>query len=219
MRRFIFFPTAGSRGSQVRFKLIACLGLMAFAATAFLAFRLPAAEQSDSIAGQLLVAAPEMRDPRFVETVIYVVKHSPEGAFGLVINRPLGKAPMRELLEGLGVNNKAAKGDILIHYGGPVGSDQGFVLHSDEVLLDSSTKVKDGIAATSDVKLIEAIARGKGPRQSLLMLGYAGWAPGQLEAELHANAWYVVPADKALMFGKDADTKWRQAMDKRQISL
>ncbi len=93
------------------------------------------------------------------------------------------------------------------------------MLHSDDVLLDSSIKVKGGLAATSDAKLIEAISHGKGPKQFLFMLGYAGWAPGQLEAELKASAWYVVSGDKALIFGKDADKKWRQAMDKRQISL
>jgi putative transcriptional regulator len=113
----------------------------------------------------------------------------------------------------------AAKGEIIIHYGGPVSAGAGFVLHSDDVLLENSTKVKDGIAMTADVKLIEAMSRGEGPRQSLLMLGYAGWAPGQLEGELKANSWFVVAADKALVFGKDADKKWPQAMDKRQIPL
>jgi len=181
--------------------------------------RTPAQESIDSTAGQLLVASAEMRDPRFVETVIYVVKHNSEGAFGLVINRPLAKGPIEDLLKGFGTNSKGAKGEIVVHYGGPVGSSQGFVLHSDDVLLDSSIKVKGGLAATSDAKLIEAISHGKGPKQFLFMLGYAGWAPGQLEAELKASAWYVVSGDKALIFGKDADKKWRQAMDKRQISL
>jgi putative transcriptional regulator len=195
------------------------LGLVCLAALDVLAVDIPAAEQTNSTAGQLLVATADMRDPRFVETVIYIVKHSSEGAFGLVINRPLAKGPIGDLLKGFGMNTKGAKGEIVIHYGGPVGADQGFVLHSDEVLLDSSTKIKDGIAMTSDAKLIEAMSRGKGPRQSLFTLGYAGWAPGQLEAELKANAWYVIPADKGLVFGKDAEKKWREAMDKRQISL
>src|SRR5919106_6987984 len=188
--------------------------LFALLAAAILASRIFAAEKTDFIAGQLLVATTDMRDPRFVETVIYIVKHNSEGAFGLVINRPLAKGPIGDLLKGFGADSKGAEGEIIIHYGGPVGSDQGFVLHSDEVLLNSSTKVKDGIAMTSDTKLIEAISRGKGPRQSLFMLGYSGWAPGQLEAEIKANAWYVIPADKALIFGQDADKKWHQAMDK-----
>ena len=178
-----------------------------------------AAAPSEYLAGQLLVATPDMRDPRFVETVIYMVKHSADGAMGIVINRPIGKGPIEDLLKGVGADSKGAKGEIVIHYGGPVSPEAGFILHSDEVLLDNSTKVKDGIAMTSDVKLIEAISRGKGPRQSLLALGYAGWAPGQLEEELKANAWFVVSADKAFLFGKDAEKKWRQALDKRKIPL
>jgi len=86
-------------------------------------------------------------------------------------------------------------------------------------LLENSTKVANGIAMTADAKMIELIAAGKGPRQSLFMLGYAGWAPGQLEAELKINSWIAIPGDKALIFGTNADKKWRQAIDKQQIPL
>lgn len=180
---------------------------------------LTAAEQERYLTGQLLVATPEMQDPRFVETVIYMVKHDATGAFGLVINRPLAKGPIEDLLKGFGVGGEGAKGEIVIHYGGPVSPRQGFVLHSDDFLLDTSTVVKDGIAMTADTKLIQAISRGQGPRQSLLMLGYAGWAPGQLEGEIQAGSWFTVLADKALIFGQDPDRKWRQAMDRRKIEL
>ncbi len=176
-------------------------------------------ETSDSLAGQLLVASPDLRDPRFVETVIYIVKHDREGSLGLVINRPLAKGPMQDLLKGLGSKVKGAKGEIVLYYGGPVSPTAGFILHTDDVLLDDSIKVKDGLAVTSDVKLLDAMSRGKGPRQALVLMGYAGWAPGQLEAELQAEAWFVVPADKALIFGKDPEKKWRQALDKRQVPL
>jgi putative transcriptional regulator len=178
-----------------------------------------AAEQTENLTGQLLVAAPEMRDPRFVETVIYIVKQSAEGAFGLVINRPLAKGPVEDLLKSLGIESAGAKGEIIIHYGGPVSPSAGFVLHSDDVLVEDSAKVANGIAMTSDPKLIEAIAQGKGPRQSLFLMGYAGWAPGQLEGELKAGSWFLVSGDKALIFGKDAERKWQQAMDRRKISL
>jgi putative transcriptional regulator len=190
----------------------------------FLAWSLPlvatnAAEESDYLTGQLLVATPEMRDPRFVETVIYMVKHSAEGAFGLVINRPLAKGPVEDLLKGFGIDSSGAKVENIVHYGGPVSPRAGFVLHSDDVLLEESAKVANGIAMTSDPKLIEAMAQGKGPRQSLFIMGYAGWAPGQLEGELKAGSWFVVSGDKTLIFGQDADRKWRQAMDKRKIPL
>jgi putative transcriptional regulator len=178
-----------------------------------------AAEHSDYLTGQLLVATPEMRDPRFVETVIYMVKHSAEGAFGLVINRPLAKGPVEDLLKGFGIDSSGAKGEIIVHYGGPVSPRAGFVLHSDDVVLEESAKVANGIAMTSDPKLIEAMAQGKGPLQSLFILGYAGWAPGQLEGELLAGSWFVISGDKALIFGQDADRKWSQAMDKRKIPL
>jgi len=177
------------------------------------------AEAAEFTAGQLLVATPEMRDPRFAEAVIYMVKHNGAGAMGLVINRPLAKGPVKDLLQGFGIENEDAKGEIIIHYGGPVSANIGFVLHSDDVMLDDSERVKDGIAMTVDPKLIEAMARGTGPRESLVLFGYAGWAPGQLEGELEAGAWHVVPADKTLVFSKEADKKWQQAMDRRRISL
>jgi putative transcriptional regulator len=196
-----------------------CFGLSLALLLRALTARSEPAEQFENLTGKLLVATPEMGDPRFAESVIYVVKHNSEGAFGLVINRPIAKGPIEDLLKGFGAESKEAKGEIIVHYGGPVSQNQGFVLHSDDVLLEDSTKVKDGIAMTSDTKLIEAIAQGKGPRQYLFLLGYAGWAPGQLEGEIQAAAWFVVPSDKSLVFGQEAEKKWHQAMDKRQIPL
>ena len=169
--------------------------------------------------GQLLVATPEMRDPRFAEAVIYIVKHDVDGAMGVVINRPLAKGPMQDLLKGFGLDSEGIKGDIIIYYGGPVGANLGFVLHSDDVMIEDSKPVKDGIAFTGDAALIELLARGKGPKQALVLVGYAGWAPGQLEGELEAGAWHVVTADKKLVFGEDAGKKWQTAMDRRRISL
>jgi putative transcriptional regulator len=171
------------------------------------------------LAGQLLVATSEMKDPRFAESIIYLVKHSDEGAFGLIINKPVTKGSFSEVLQAFGVDGKSAKGDIFVHYGGPVSRDQGFVLHSDEIILDSSTKVKDGIAVTADVKIVQMLASGTGPRQALLIMGYSGWGPGQLEMEIKADSWFTIGADKSLIFGKEADKKWRRAMDKRQIPL
>jgi putative transcriptional regulator len=178
-----------------------------------------AADQDRFITGQLLVATPEMKDPRFAETVIYMVKHDADGAFGLVINRPMAKGSFEDLLKGFGTEINDAKGEVVIHYGGPVSNEQGFVLHSDDITIESSMKVANGIGMTADVKMIEAMARGEGPKQSILMLGYAGWAPGQLEMELRANSWFVTAGDKSLIFGTDAAKKWQQAMDKRQIPL
>lgn len=203
----------------IRARRLALLSFLWSSAISVTGAWIQGAEAAELTAGQLLVATPEMRDPRFAEAVIYMVKHNTEGAMGLVINRPLAKGPVKDLLQGFGIENQDAKGEIIIHYGGPVSANTGFVLHSDDVVLDDSERVKDGIAMTADAKLIEAMAQGKGPREALVVFGYAGWAPGQLESELEAGAWHVVPADKALVFGKEADKKWQQAMDRRRISL
>jgi putative transcriptional regulator len=175
-----------------------------------------ASEIEPNLTGKLLVATEEISDPRFVETVIYMVKHNSEGALGLVVNRPLAKGPIDDLLKGFGAEPKGSKREVVVHYGGPVNTTQGFVLHSDDVIFESTTKGKNGLAVTSDVKMFQAIASGKGPKQSLIMLGYAGWAPGQLEAEIKDNGWFVIPADKSLIFGKDAEKKWLQAVQRRQ---
>lgn len=205
----------GRRAAKL-FTLFAALGLFTWTVSG----KPPtAAEPGQSIAGQLLVATEEMKDPRFAEAVIYLVKHDREGTLGLVINRPMTQGPIDDLLKGFGAKARGSQREIVIHYGGPVSSRQGFLLHSDDVTLESSMKAKDGIAMSSDTRMIEAIALGKGPEQFIFTLGYAGWAPGQLEAELKANSWFVISADKSLIFGKDAETKWRRAMDKRQIPL
>lgn len=177
------------------------------------------ADERRSLAGELLVATPEMRDPRFKQTVIYMVKHDGEGAMGLVINRPIAKGPIEDLLKNFGVESKGAKGEIILYYGGPVEAKRSFILHSNDYLLDSSTAVKDGLAVTADVDMLRAMSLGKGPSQSLFALGYAGWAPGQLEAEIRAGSWFTIEAEKNLIFGPGYDKKWRQAMDKRKIPL
>jgi putative transcriptional regulator len=178
-----------------------------------------AAEQENSLTGRLLVALPNMKDPRFSESVIYIVKHDREGAFGLVINRVLTSAPIEEVLAGFGVDEKGGKGEIAIHYGGPVSPRQGFVLHSDDIVRENSTRLNNGMAITSDPMIIRDISLGKGPRQFLLIVGYAGWAPGQLEGELQAKAWFSIPADKEIIFSKQPEKKWQRAIDKRQVPL
>jgi putative transcriptional regulator len=178
-----------------------------------------AAGQENSLTGRLLVALPNMKDPRFSESVIYIVKHDREGAFGLVINRVLTSAPIEEVLAGFGVDEKGGKGEIAIHYGGPVSPRQGFVLHSDDIVRENSTRLNNGMAITSDPTIIRDISLGKGPRQFLLIVGYAGWAPGQLEGELQAKAWFSIPADKEIIFSKQPEKKWQRAMDKRQVPL
>jgi putative transcriptional regulator len=177
------------------------------------------AQPSPWLTGQFLVATPEMRDPNFSRTVIYMVKHDEDGATGLVVNRPIAKGPIEDLLKSLRMESEGAGGEIILHYGGPVEPGKGFVLHTDDYTVESTTVVEKGVALTADVEILRAISLGKGPRQSLFLLGYAGWAPGQLEAELKANAWFTIPAEADLIFSVGAERKWERALDKRKITL
>ena len=205
----IFRPPLGWRGAAAVLSFLSAIGP---AST-----RPLCAGENQSLAGQLLVATAEMGDPRFAETVIYMVQHDENGAMGLVINRPIAKGPIADLLRGLGVESRAARGEIVIHYGGPVEPEKAFVLHSDDYAGRGTTVVGGGIAVAADAEIVRALAEGRGPRQSLFTLGYAGWAPGQLEAEIRANAWFTIPAEKKLIFDDDPETKWEHAMARRKI--
>ena len=177
------------------------------------------AAQSAGLAGRLLVARPDLRDPRFSRTVVYVVHHDAGGAMGLILNRPIGEASLSELLEQAGVEGKSVNGKIRVHFGGPVGTPRGFVLHTADYKIDGTEVVKDGIAVTAQPEILRAMGTGTGPRKSLFALGYAGWAPGQLEGEIKTGSWEIVPADKALVFDEDYETKWERAMARRTIRL
>ena len=178
-----------------------------------------AAEESRYLTGRLLVASPKMPDPRFARTVIYMVKHDENGAMGFIVNRPIAKGLISDLLKGLGLESEGARGEIILYSGGPVEAGGGFIIHSDDVVLDTSTVVRDGIAFTSDVKFLREISLGKGPKRNLFVLGYAGWAPGQLEAEIKAEDWFSIAAEEELVFGAGAEKKWDRATDKRKIEL
>jgi putative transcriptional regulator len=175
--------------------------------------------QPASLAGQLLVAKPELRDPRFSRTVVYIVHHDTGGAMGLILNRPIGEASLSELLEQAGVEGTGVNGEIRVHFGGPVEPGRGFLLHTADYKIEGTQVVKDGIAMTARPEILRAMGTGTGPRKSLFALGYAGWASGQLEAEIKAGAWEIVPADKALVFDEDYETKWERAMARRTIRL
>ena len=175
--------------------------------------------QVDSIAGQLLVAAPGIDDPRFADTVIYVVHHDRDGAFGIVINRPAGTKSIAELLESIGQDPNGATGSVPIFIGGPVQSELGFVLHTADYHDSMTLRVDDKFAVTSDPNILCDIAAGKGPKRSLVAFGYTGWGPGQLEDELGHNAWYLAPADGELLFDQDRDSVWDRAFQRRTLRL
>ncbi len=167
-----------------------------------------------SLTGQLLVAMPQMRDPRFTRSVIYMCAHNAEGAMGLVINRLVGSITFPDMLEQLGIAAGDHGRQIKVHFGGPVDAGRGFVLHSDEYRHEGTVAVVDGMALTATIDILKDIAGGHGPQRCLLALGYAGWGAGQLDAEIQANGWLTVPADANLVFEGDLDGKWERALGK-----
>jgi putative transcriptional regulator len=173
-----------------------------------------------SLAGQLLVAMPQMMDPRFARSVVYICAHSgDEGAMGLVVNKLLASLTMEELLSHLKLQRGRGTRPRPVHFGGPVEPGRGFVLHSPDYREDATLLVAEEFAVTATLDILRAIGKGEGPRRNLLALGYAGWAPGQLDAEMQANGWLSVAADSDLVFDDDFEAKWQRALGKLGIDL
>ncbi len=195
-----------------------------------------------SLAGHMLVASPHMRDPRFTQTVIFMVRHDETGAMGLVVNRPVGRAAIGALAQDFGLTIQPgivapSTGSLIVHTGGPVEPFLGFVLHSSEYGRSSeygqsseygrspeyrwpaTFKVIEGFSFTADPAILAAIADGTGPKRALFAFGYAGWGPGQLEGEIARADWLIAPADAEIVFDAAYDNKWRRATERRAIAL
>ncbi len=177
----------------------------------------PRSSEPNTLTGQCLVAMPGMQDPRFEHTVVYLCAHSVEGAMGIVLNRELADMPLSKLMEQLNIPVTPACTERPVHFGGPVEPGRGFVLHSADFMADSSMLVDSRRALTATLDILRAVAEGRGPRQCLMALGYSGWDAGQLDGELRDNAWLIVPADDALLFGEDNAKKWQKAIAKLGI--
>ena len=168
--------------------------------------------------GKLLIAMPGMSDERFSQTVIYMCAHSAKGAMGIVINKPIPGLSFPELMKQLQIETGEATGNFPILYGGPVETGRGFVLHSgDYEASDSTLPVSEDISLTATLDILRAMAEGRGPKQALFALGYAGWAPGQVETEFQANGWLHCDADAAIVFGTEAGAKWSTALSRLGI--
>ena len=170
--------------------------------------------------GQLLIAMPGMQDGRFARTVVFLCAHSADGAMGLTINQPADQVSFEELLVQL---NVVPEGDAIkvpegarrlqINHGGPVETGRGFVLHSADYFAENSTlEIDENISLTATIEILKDIATGSGPREAMLALGYAGWAPGQLESEIQANGWLQCPARPDLVFDQDLAAKYDRAL-------
>jgi putative transcriptional regulator len=170
--------------------------------------------ESGYLTGQLLIAMPTMRDPRFEKSVIYMCVHNAEGAVGLVVNRQIDSITFPDLLKQLNIEPSDSAPNLPIHFGGPVETGRGFVLHSAEYGQTGTIMVGDMVGLTATVDILKDMAARKGPKNSLLALGYAGWGPGQLDGEMQQNAWLNAPADESLIFDSVIDTKWSRAIAK-----
>jgi putative transcriptional regulator len=161
-----------------------------------------------------------MQDPRFARSVVYMCAHSEEaGAMGLVINKTIDALTVDELYGHLKIDAVRPNRPLPVHFGGPVDPGRGFVLHSADYREEATLDIAGEFAMTATIDILRAIGKGEGPRQSLLALGYAGWAPGQLDAEIQANGWLSVAADSALVFDDANDRKWQRALNKLGIDL
>jgi putative transcriptional regulator len=177
--------------------------------------------------GQMLIAMPSMGDERFTRSVIYVCAHSTEGAMGIIVNQPAANIKFPDLLVQLEVIPAAERiqlptkaEDVKVLKGGPVETGRGFVLHSADFFIENSTlPIDEGICLTATLDILKAIARGNGPASAILALGYAGWAPGQLEQEIQQNGWLHCAADPELIFGTDTGGKYDKALRKIGIDL
>lgn len=181
---------------------------------------MPRGTQKGYLDGQLIIAMPSMSDPRFERSVIYMCAHSADGAMGIVVNQPAPNITFPELLAQLSIVGEGEEirlphpvRKMRVHVGGPVETGRGFVLHSSDYYIEASTlPIDESISLTATLEILKAIASGRGPRESLLALGYAGWAPGQLETEIQSNGWLHCPADPDLIFSPDVDRKYERAL-------
>jgi putative transcriptional regulator len=172
-----------------------------------------------SLAGQLLIASPNIGDPRFAHTVILMVKHDKDGAFGITINRPVGEKSIASLLEASGEDVSDIEGTLSIFAGGPVQPELGFVVHSAEYRRDETIEVDEHVAMTASRQILRDIGHNHGPQKSLFALGYAGWGPGQLENELARHDWFTAPEEPKLIFDDDRANLWEDAMARRTREL
>ena len=187
----------------------------------FFGASLPTAAQTApaSLAGQFLVASPSMGDPPFEHTVILMLRHDSGGAFGVVVNRPIGERPLADLLEMLGEKDVTVAGKVRIFAGGPVQPEIGFVIHGTDYHRPGTLDVNANVAMTSSREILRDIGNDKGPKKSLIVFGYAGWGPGQLEGELARRVWVIAPAETKLIFDEDRDKVWEAAFSRRMQDL
>ena len=164
-----------------------------------------------NLTGQIIVSMPSLEDERFYKTVIYICAHSSEGSMGIIINKKIDYDLYPDLLQQLGIDKPLNNKKLFIRYGGPVESGRGFVLHSDDMVRKETLNIDKGVALTSTAEFFDDLSKGKGPKNCILALGYAGWQPGQLESEIMRNSWMSLSVDNSFLFDDEVSKKWSQA--------
>lgn len=166
-------------------------------------------EREGYTTGQLLVSTPQIQMSCFHKSVIFMAGHGPDGAMGFIVNQPLTKMTLAQLLGYFSITPEKGFVDMPVYFGGPVDAGRGYVLHSPEYETAGTAKLNDRLSLTTSLDILKDLARGEGPEQKILLLGYSGWAPGQLEGEIEANSWFSVPSSEDLIFGQEQnDLKW-----------
>lgn len=186
------------------------------------------AREPDSLAGQILIAMPGMEDRRFARSLVYLCAHSSEGAMGIILNQPSANAgSFADLLVQLDIIPEEDRitlpplaRTMTVQNGGPVETTRGFVLHSSDYFVDNATlPIDDHFSLTTTLEVLKAIAEGRGPKEAIMTLGYAGWGAGQLESEIQWNGWLHCAADPRLVFDRELDTKYDRALKTLGIDI
>jgi putative transcriptional regulator len=206
---------ASARLSRLRRLPVAALLLLA---PMLLGTAPPEHADTGSLAGQILIAAPDIGDPRFHHAVILMLRHDKNGAFGIIINRPVEQRTIQRLLEGTGEPAEGVEGSLVVFAGGPVQPQLGFVVHSTEYHRPDTLTVGE-VAMTADKEILRDIGHHHGPKKTLFALGYAGWGAGQLEDEIDRHDWFTTTGDPKLIFDDDRDNLWDDAMARRTREL
>jgi len=171
---------------------------------------------NSSLKGSFLVAVPNMLDPRFSRSVIYICSHSKDGSMGIVVNKPALNISFKEIIQQLNLDNTLKKESYPnVFFGGPVELERGFILHASEInYMDSSSLIKNKIYLSSNRDILYDISKGVGPKKFLLAIGYAGWNSGQLEEEIKQNSWIELEADEDILFSQASGDKWNSSLKK-----
>lgn len=177
----------------------------------------PISQLSGYLTGCLLAAMPHMQDVRFHKSLIFLCGHDENGAMGLVINRHLEGLTLEDLFQQMDITPQEIHQNCPVYFGGPVEGGRGFVLHTSDYQQSSTLLIGEDYGITATVDILSSIAEGNGPREVILALGYAGWGPGQLDAEIQSNTWLQLEADEELIFRTPPSKKWEQAISKLGI--